>query len=280
MQNPSPSRPVALVVPMEEEFLPYRDCLSGLVRLRGDHGPWEFFEGRAGPARVIAVLSDCGPVNAAAALERLVTEFGPGLVLTGGSAGAHDPGLLPGDVVIGARYRILFPVGQQLSRQARGRHLKGFRFRRDGKRVHSDSFESPPDLVRAAAVIAETELGESGAWKGPGWPPEVPLRAGRVSVGLIGSSDSWTTSEDELRELHGYYGSLCEDMESAFIAQLSALHGLPFLSVRTISDNEAACPLAASSANQVIALAGERSARILARVAAEWGRRATPESAE
>ena len=264
----SSPRPVALIVPMEEEFLPYRECLSGLTRLAGDHGPWELFEGRAESARIIAVLSDCGPVNAAAAAERLIATFRPSLLLTGGSAGAHHPGLLPGDVVVGARYRILFPVALQRERQRQGRHLKGFRFRRDGSREHATLFESPPELVSAASAIAEAELAAGGVWDGPGWPMEVPRRPGTVLAGLIGSCDSWTTSEHELRGLHDYYGSLCEDMESAYLAQLCALHRIPFLSVRTISDNEARSPLPLTATGEAIHLAGVRSAQILARVAA------------
>lgn len=265
--TPESGRPVGLVVPMEEEFLSYRECLSDLSRVEGRCGPWEVFEGRSGAQRLVVVLSDCGPVNAAAAAERLITAFDPVLVLTGGSAGAHHPGLLPGDVVVGARYRILFPPALQRERQLQGRHLKGFRFRQDGRRVHTTHFESPPDLVSTAATIAEEEVERAGPWMGPGWPAETARRPGKSAAGLIGSCDSWTTSEHELRALHDFYGSLCEDMESAYLAQLCALHGIPFLSVRTISDNEALAPLPIAHTDQAIRLAGDRSARILSRVA-------------
>lgn len=264
-------RPVGIVVPMEEEFLPYRSLLPDLAKVAGC-GPWELFEGHAGSQPVVIIVSDCGPVNAAAALERLIVRFAPALVLSGGSAGAHDPELLPGDVVVGSRYRILFPPSHQEERRRQGRHQKGFRFRRDGERRHAELLDAPPDLLARAVATGEEELELLGPWTGPGWPSGVDGRPGRLRTGLIGSAETWTTREEELRALRAAYGSLCEDMESAYLAQLSALHGIPFLSVRTVSNNELLGPLALRDTAEAISSAGRRSARILVRIAAEQGR--------
>ena len=260
--------PVGIVVPMEEEFLPWRSLVPDLEKVAGC-GPWELFEGYAGSQPVAIVVSDCGPVNAAAALERLIVRFAPALVLSGGSAGAHDPELLPGDVVVGSRYRILFPPSHQEERRRLGRHPKGFRFRRDGERRHAELLEAPPDLLARAVATGEEELGLLGPWTGPGWPAGIEHRPGRLRAGLIGSADTWTTREEELRELRASYGSLCEDMESAYLAQLSALHGIPFLSVRTMSNNELLGPLAPHDTAEAISAAGRRSARVLVRIAAD-----------
>lgn len=260
--------PVGIVVPMEEELLPWRHLLPDLGKVAGC-GPWEVFEGLAGSRPIVIVVSDCGPANAAAALERLVVRFEPDLVLTGGSAGAHDPTLLPGDVVAGSSYRILFPPSYQEERRRLGQHLKGFRFRRDGERRHADVLDAPPGLLARAVAAGEDELRLLGPWKGPGWPAGVARRPGILRTGLIGSADTWTTDGEELRALRGFYGSLCEDMESAYLAQLCALHGIPFLSVRTVSNNELLAPLSARDTPEAISSAGKRSARVLLRIAAE-----------
>lgn len=260
-------RPVGIVVAMEEELLPFRALLSGLGAVPG-RGPWETWEGFAGARRVVVAVSDCGPANAAAALEGLVARFDPEVVLSSGAAGAHDPGLLPGDVVVGARYRILVPPVVQEERRRRGLHPKGFRFRRGGRRHHSDVLEAPAGLVARAVAIGEDELRRLGPWTG-GWPEGVEARDGRLLAGVVGSADAWTTRGEDLRELHAFYGSLCEDMESAFLAQLCALHRLPFLSVRTLSNNDLRSPLAPGDVSEAISLAGERSARIVARLAAD-----------
>lgn len=260
-------RPVGIVVPLEEEFLPWRLLLPDLGKVKGC-GPWDLFEGLAGAQPVVIVVSDCGPANAAAALERLIVRFDPSLVLSGGSAGAHEPALLPGDVVVGSQYQILFPPSHQEERRRQGRHPKGFRFRRDGERRHSELLDAPPDLLETAVAAGDEELRLVGPWTGPGWPAGTERRPATLHAGLIGSADTWTTGEEELRALRGFYGSLCEDMESAYLAQLCAFHGLPFLSVRTVSNNELLEPLSPADAPEAISLAGARSARVLARIAA------------
>lgn len=260
-------RPAGIVVAMEEEFLPFRALLPTLRPAPGS-GPWETWEGEAGGRPVVVAVSDCGPVNAAAALEALVARFDPGLVLSAGAAGAHDEALLPGDVVVGARYRVLVPIAVQEERARHGLHPKAFRFRRDGARHHADVLEAPAELLARAVACGEEELRGLGPWTGPGWPEGVAARDGRLVAGVVGSTDSWTRGVADLRALRAFYGSLCEDMESAFLAQLCALRGLPFVSVRCVSNNELRRPLAPSDVPAALALAGARSARIVARLAA------------
>ncbi len=260
-------RPVALLAAMEEELAPFFRLLDGLRPLDGI-GPWEAYEGRAGGRRVVAALSDCGPVNAAAACERLLAREPCAAVLSAGSAGAHDPSLLPGDVVIGSRYVLLVPPPVQEDRRARGLHPKGFRFRRDGSRVHFESCPASALLLELAGRAAREEAARFGPWPAPGWPAAVPSRACRVEIGAIGSADAWTRDAASLRALHEAYGTACEDMESAFLAQLCALHGVPFLSVRAIANAEGASPLAPGDVPAALAAAAARSAAVVARVAA------------
>lgn len=265
------ARPVAVVVAMEEELLPFR-ALWPSLRPGDSPGPWETWEGEAGGRPVVVALSDCGPVNAAAALEALVSRRGPALVLSAGAAGAHDEELLPGDVVVGARYRVLVPPAVQEERARHGLHPKGFRFRRDGRREHADLLEAPGELVERALAAGEAELPPLGPWRGPGWPADAAPRAGRVVAGTVGSADAWTRGADELRALRAFYGTDCEDMESAFLVQLCTLHGLPFVSVRCVSNNELRSPLAPGNVAAAIGLAAERSARVAARIAEGAGR--------
>ncbi len=255
-------------MPVAEEFAAYPELLGGMRRLERC-GPWEIHEGTAGNRRVVVVISDCGPANAGAATERVIAQFDPVVVLHGGSAGAHDLGLLPGDVVIGSQVCILAGSAEQTSRRERGLHPKRLRFRRDGVRVHLDRGRSDPELVELAARNAREVVVAVGPWAGPGWPPGTPRREGQVVVGLIGSADTWTVEADDIRALREACRTDCEDMESAFVAQVCAMHGLPFLVVRAISNNEIVCPLAPGEVAQAVTDAGARAARVLARVAAD-----------
>ena len=72
----------------------------------------------------------------------------------------------------------------------------------------------------------------------------------------------------ELLRLHEQFGAECEDMESAYVAQVCAMHGLPFIAVRVISNNDNVCPLAPREVQAALAAAGQRAAVILTALAA------------
>ena len=262
------SRPVAIVVPMDVELAPYRELLADLRRL-DDAGPWEVYDARAATRRVVLILSGPGPVNAGAATERVIARYDPAAVLHGGSAGAHHPDLLPGDLVIGARYVIHTTRSVRQARVARGLHPSLIRFRHEGAHVSFDHVEGDPDLLRRAERLALEHVAQLEPWSAPGWPPAVPPRHSRAVTGVIASADAWTVDADELRALHEDFGAECEDMESAYVAQVCALHRLPFVAVRAISDNEAAFPLKPADVPPALAAAGARAALVLAALAAE-----------
>ena len=211
------------------------------------------------------------PGERGAATERVIGHFAPAIVLNGGSAGAHDRDLLPGDVVVGSRYAILFPPSGQerLGDGAERTFRKGIRFRKGGARVHLDECRANPDLLRLATATARRVVPALGSWEAPGWPAAVEPRTGTVTEGLIGSTDVWTSDPDEVAALHALYGAKCEDMESAYVAQVCALHGVPFLAVRVISNNEGACRIDEADVPQAIAAAGLRAATVIAAVARE-----------
>jgi adenosylhomocysteine nucleosidase len=260
-------RPVAIVVPTEWEFTPYRGLLPGLRTVDGV-GPWEVYEARAGDQTVVLIVSGAGPVNAAAATERLIAGFRPVAVLHGGSAGAHNPALMPGDIVLGDRYIIAAPDTVRQARVARGLHPSLIRFRRHGMDVHLAEIVANPELLQRAELLARQHADVLGAWEAPGWPADLPRRAGMVVTGAIASADAWTVEPIELRRLHDEFGAECEDMESAYVAQVCAMHELPFVAVRVISNNDVVSPLAPEEVQPALAAAGYRAALVLTALAA------------
>lgn len=261
-------RPAAILVPTHQEFESYPALLTGLSRADGAD-PWEVYEARAGARPVVLIVSGAGPVNCAAAAQYLIDRHAPCAMLHGGSAGAHNPELLPGDVVAGAAYVILTPRSVREAREARGLHPSLIRFHRDGAAVNLDRIEAEPDLLARVVRLAHAETEQLGHWDAPGWPAETPPRPGRVVAGVIGSADSWTVDPAELRALHEDFGAECEDMESAYVAQVCAMHGLPFVAVRVISNSEAARAFMPAEVMPAIGAAGLRAARILAALAAD-----------
>ncbi|HYN44183.1 MAG TPA: hypothetical protein VE129_20580 [Thermoanaerobaculia bacterium] len=72
--------------------------------------------------------------------------------------------------------------------------------------------------------------------------------------------------------LHSLYGARCEDMESAYVAQLCALHGVPFLAIRAISNNETVWGLDEADVPRAIGAAGLRAATVIVSAARGLGR--------
>lgn len=261
------AEPLAIVVPTRGEFDPYRALLPDLRRLDGA-GAWELYESAVNGRRLLLILSAAGPVNAAAATERLIAQFAPAAVLHGGSAGAHNPTLMPGDVVLGSRFVIVAAPGVREARIARGLPGSLIRFYRDSEMTSFEYIDAEPALLRHAEEAAAAVSAALGPWDAPGWPAELPRRVPLIVSGVIGSADAWTIAEDELRSLRVQYQAECEDMESAYVAQVCAMHGVPFVAVRVMSDNEAACQLSAEDVPAAIAAAGDRAARALVALAA------------
>ena len=175
-----------------------------------------------------------GLINAAAGTERLIAEHEPRLILNYGCSGAHRRDILPGDVVIGER--VVHHSAMQIRRDGSEWH-SGFGYEVAGERMDAAELPSDPELTALARAIAGRVAPEP--WpEDLFWPAGVEWRRPVVHRGVVASADIWTQQIERLDLLHARHESLCEDMEAAAIAQVSALHGLPFLTVKDISNNE------------------------------------------
>src|SRR5665213_302269 len=90
------------------------------------HG-YVFHTGTLDGRQVVVGRSAAGKVNAAIAATLLITNFNPTTILFSGTAGAVDPALRPGDVVIGATV-----VQHDVAGAERGIHGSGRSGKEDG----------------------------------------------------------------------------------------------------------------------------------------------------
>ena len=90
---------VGVIIPLKEESVYFQAHLDNVkeVTIDGLH----YKRCSIGGKDVVFALSGMGKVNAAIVTTRLITDFHPDLVLMSGSAGAINPDLQMGDVVIG-----------------------------------------------------------------------------------------------------------------------------------------------------------------------------------
>lgn len=184
--------------------------------------------------RVLVVRSGMGVAVAAAAVERIINAHSPRAVINYGCAGAHRRDIMPGDVVIGERY--LNHTRVQILPSGEERYV-GLKYEVSGEPFEASEIPADATLLATAHEVAKTY--QPVDWPSDlYWPTAVPHRAPMIHSGTLVSSDVWTQAHDRLDEIHARHQSLCEDMETASVAQICALHRVPFLGIKDISNSE------------------------------------------
>jgi adenosylhomocysteine nucleosidase len=200
------ARPLAIIGAMAEEVAPLRAALVGMVG--GSQGPWSWERGRLDGVPVLLAACGIGKVNAASLTQALLAE-GAGAVLFTGVAGAVDPTLRVGDLV-----------------------------------VAEDALQHDVD-VRALGYALGQVPGEPLPWRADGQLRELLEREGRALaategirclVGRVVSGDSFIADPARVRALRADFGATCAEMEGAAVAQVCARWGIPWAIVRSISD--------------------------------------------
>lgn len=166
----------------------------------------DYFEGTLEGVPVVVVRSGVGKVNAAMCMQTLACAFDITHVINTGVAGAIDPSLEVGDMVVSVdTVQYDFDV-----------HVFGYEpgeIASLGKRF----FEADPMLVRKA-----TEAIRAAG---------IPCVEGRVSSG-----DQFICNPEAKAALRETFSASCCEMEGAAIGQVAWINKIPFVVVRSISD--------------------------------------------
>src|SRR3989338_688356 len=89
---------IGLITAMEEEILSYLDRWG--KRKPATRATLDFYEAQLGPISIVFVKCGIGKTNAAIATQLLISEFGVDQVICTGVAGALNPDLEIGDIVV------------------------------------------------------------------------------------------------------------------------------------------------------------------------------------
>jgi len=224
---------IGLIGAMKEEvdlLLQQMDKERTIVRAGID-----FAEGRIFGRRAVVVKSGVGKVNAAVCTQILIDAFAVDAIIFTGVAGALDPTLDIGDIVVS-----LDAMHHDMDATALG-------FPRGTIPFHPASvFAADPALVRIAL--------ESGR----------ELYRERIVTGRVLSGDQFVADRETVRRLHEELQGTCTEMEGAAVAQVCAMNGIPFVVVRSMSDK--ADGSAHINFQQFTAWASERSYRLIERM--------------
>lgn len=167
-----------------------------------------FYKGKLWGKEVVAVVCGIGKVNAAICTQILVSEYNVDAVINVGVAGGIGKDIYPGDVVIAENL-----VQHDMDTTAFGD--------RHGQIPRLDIFDFKCDekLFKVAKEACEE------------------IKDFNTFHGRIVSGDQFVANIDKIKWLESEFEALACEMEGASIAHVAHLNNVPFVVIRSISDN-------------------------------------------
>ncbi|MFF2017558.1 5'-methylthioadenosine/adenosylhomocysteine nucleosidase [Paenibacillus sp. NPDC058177] len=222
---------IAIIGAMEEEVALIKSHLEDIQQLVVAKS--NFFTGRLKGKDIVLVQSGIGKANAAMTTTILLERFQVELIINIGAAGALDPGLQIGDVVI-AEEITYSDVDATVFNYVYGQ-------------VPQMPASYPVDKQWVALALEGAALIHSKR---------------SVVTGLVTTEDSFIGHSELAVSIRARFPeSKASDMEGAAIAQTAYQFGVPFFSVRGISDNVGAGAAELFTSN--VDLAAKNSAEVV-----------------
>lgn len=214
-----------------------------------------FTEGTLNGRRVVVALTGIGKVNAAITTTLVLEHFHPSEVLFSGIAGGVDPALSPGDLVIGEKiayhdYGTLTPDSME-HRPTRNPY---------NNEENPLYFPCNDSLVKIAEKISQQLILEKPTNREGQSTP-------RIISGIIVTGDVFVSSRPATQLLHRQMNAEATEMEGAAIAQTCWQQGVPFLVIRSLSDD--AGSKAYQDVKKFYQVAARNSARLVMAIAGE-----------
>lgn len=196
---------IGLIGAMAEEIENIEERLAGETVT--EQAGIRFMEGTFCGKPIVLCKSGVGKVNAAMCTQLLIDRFGVDAVIFTGVAGALDPSLEIGDLVISTDC------------QQHDMDASPLGFPR-GTIPFADTsvFRADESLVALAAAASES-VGD-----------------GRAVLGRVLSGDQFIADRETVKLLREQLGGACTEMEGSAVAQVCAMNGTPFVIIRSMSD--------------------------------------------
>ncbi len=174
---------------------------------------------------VVLAESGVGMTNAAMTTEELISRFHPRALVFSGIAGAIDSSVHIGDLCVSSAW-IAHDMLYAGPDSVQPMPIRAYSARNDS--IESFwAFPADTGLVARAAGIKAASLNLQN----------VGARAPRILVGGTGvSGNSFIDNAEKRLWLNKRFGALVTDMESASVAQVCTVNGVPFVIIRSASD--------------------------------------------
>lgn len=197
---------IGIIGAMEEEVSVLKNEM--IIKKREIKGFMEFVSGSLLGKNVVVVTCGIGKVNAAICTQVLIDDFKVEKVINVGVAGGLGAEVYPGDIVI----------GDTLVQHDMDTTYFGDRF---GQIPRMDTFDFKSDkaLVKAAETACEALDGHNS------------------HIGRIVTGDQFISEINKIKWLKEEFNALACEMEGASIAHVCHVNKIPFVVIRSISDN-------------------------------------------
>ena len=200
-------RNIGIIVAMQEE-------LEEILKIIEETNKKEIYdityiEGKVGENNIIITLSGIGKVNAARTTQILIDKLNVECIINVGSAGALNPILNIGDIVIGNKL-----IQHDFDITAFN-HKKGY------ITGVGDYLECNEDLVKQFEKITNN----------------IENKEYKTITGIIASGDIFCTEINMKNKIYSKFNAECVEMEGAAIAQVAYLCNIPFIVIRSIPDS-------------------------------------------
>lgn len=196
---------IGIIAAMESEVRGTRESMEDTFKIH--HGGITFIKGKLYDKEVVVVQSGVGKVNAAMCTQILIDIFKVDILINLGVAGAVHPDLSLGDLVISTD-----SVQYDMDARAFGHPLGEI------PNLGVTFFKADERLIEKAEDAARNL--------------NLSYHKGRVMTADLGV-DSPKLKKQLIKEFNG----LCVEMEGAAIGQVAMLNHIPYLIIRSISDN-------------------------------------------
>lgn len=168
----------------------------------------EFIKGNINKKNIIAVKSGVGKVNAARVTQILIDRFNVKNIINLGSAGALNPELDIGDIVIA---KDLIQHDFDIT-----------------------AFDHPKGYITDVGDYIKSDLNLITKFKETA--NSIDNKKYKIVLGTIASGDVFCTETKMKEKIYSKFNAQCVEMEGAAIAQVCYLDKIPFIVIRSISD--------------------------------------------
>ena len=198
---------VGIIVAMQEELEEILNIMNNIEEK--EIYEISFISGKIEDTEVVVVKSGVGKVNAARTTQILIDKLNVKSVINVGSAGALNPFLNIGDIVIADKL-----IQHDFDITAFD-HDKGY-ITGVGDYIYSND-----ELVKKLQNTVN----------------KIENKAYKVITGVIASGDIFCTDINMKNKIYSKFNAECVEMEGAAIAQVCYLDKIPFVVLRSISDS-------------------------------------------